>query len=318
MGLCWLANYVMPAFLATFALLSTCPQNPHTRTGVIVTPSTSTLILTTITTTAVGSATRLPIMRFSTALPLLALSFLGPVLADLADSDLPPPPPQQPEVAEIRAKVDVTFPDNDSPLGITIVNGRVARVNLEVKNHESHPITVEAVGGQLRKHDRSTILRNLTASKVATEIPASGVANVPYSFVPNMHAQDVVFELGVVFSVKEGGRVAQYTAYNGTISVAEPPTSLLDPQILFLYLFILGVVSGGGYLAYQTWVVPMLPKPKRVRPTPVAPAEAKTSSAEVSKGGFDESWIPEHHLKRPVAQKVRSGSTPKPKGAKKE
>ncbi|KAF3923467.1 hypothetical protein ABW21_db0207980 [Orbilia brochopaga] len=259
-------------------------------------------------------------MRFTAALPLLALSFIGPVLADLADSDLPPPQPKEPELAgDLRAKVDVTFPDNDSPLGITFVNGHVARVNLEIANHEPHPITVEAVGGQLRKLDRSTILRNLTASKVATEIPASGVANVPYSFVPNMHAQDVVFELGVVFSLKEGGKVAQYTAYNSTISIAEPPTSLLDPQILFLYLFILGLVSGGGYLAYQTWVVPMLPKPKRVRPTPVAPVEAKTTSAEVPKGGFDESWIPEHHLKRPVAQKVRSsGGTPKPKGPKKE
>lgn len=261
-------------------------------------------------------------MRMLAALPLLALSLLGRVAADLADSDLPPPQPaaaaDEPEVGDLQAKVRVTFPDNDSPLGITIVNGRVARVNIEVANLEPDVITVQAVGGQLRKLDRSTILRNLTAAKVATEIQPSGTVNVPFSFVPNMHAQDVVFELGLVFGLKDG-RAAQYTAYNGTISVAEPPTSLLDPQIMFLYLFILGVVSGGGYLAYQTWVVPMLPKPKRVRPTPVAPVEAKTTSAEVPKGGFDESWIPEHHLKRPVAQKVRSsGSTPKPKGGKKE
>ncbi|KAF3908634.1 hypothetical protein AA313_de0202800 [Arthrobotrys entomopaga] len=259
-------------------------------------------------------------MRFFTVLPFVAL---------LAGSAFAADPPEKPPVGEdgtypdgrraydLQASVDVTFPDNDSPLGITIVNGRLARVNLEITNRESVPIFVQAVGGQLRKHDRSEILRNLTALKVGSEIPAQGTTNVPYSFVPNMHAQDVVFELGVLFHSKEGdGKMIQHTAYNGTISVAEPPTSLFDPQILFLYIFILGLVGAGGYVAYQTWVVPMLPKPKRVRRE--VPTEAKTTSADVPKGGFDESWIPEHHLKRPVAQKVRSSGTPKPKGKKGE
>ncbi|KAK6505157.1 hypothetical protein TWF481_007078 [Arthrobotrys musiformis] len=247
-------------------------------------------------------------MRFLSALPLIALLTGSVIAADPPAGDAPPVPNAEPY--NLNAKVAVTFPDNDSPLGITVVNGKVARINVEITNHEGHPIVVEAVGGQLRKNDRSVILRNLTASKQGTEVPSSGTANIPYSFVPNMHAQDVVLELGVLFSVKEHGKAVQYTAYNGTISVAEPPTSLLDPQILFLYVFILGLVSAGGYVAYQTWVVPMLPKPKRVRPA--APVEAKTTSADV-KTGFDESWIPEHHLKRPVAQKVRSGGTPKPK-----
>ncbi|KAF3932872.1 hypothetical protein ABW19_dt0200510 [Dactylella cylindrospora] len=245
-------------------------------------------------------------MRFIPLLALLASTALASI------PDVPLNADGQPEQYNLKAKVSVTFPDNDSPLGITIVNGRVARINLEIENFESEPITVEAVGGQLRKNDRSVILRNLTAAKVGTEIGSLQVANVPYSFVPNMHAQDVVFELGVLFASKEGGKVVQYTAYNGTISVAEPPTSLLDPQVLFLYLVLTGLVAGGGYLAYNTWVVPILPKPKKVRAAPVE--SAKTTSAEVPKGGFDESWIPEHHLKRPVAQKVRSsGSTPKNK-----
>ncbi|EGX47476.1 hypothetical protein AOL_s00083g412 [Orbilia oligospora ATCC 24927] len=244
-------------------------------------------------------------MRFLSALPFVAL-LTGSVLA------IDPPTGSKPseEPYAMNTNVKVTFPDNDSPLGITVVNGKVARINVEITNQEAYPITVQAVGGQLRKHDRSVILRNLTVSKQGTEIPASGTTNVPYSFVPNMHAQDVVLELGVLFSVEKHGKAVQYTAFNSTISVAEPPTSLLDPQILFLYVFILGLVSAGGYVAYQTWVVPMLPKPKRVRP--VVPVEAKTTSTDV-KTGFDESWIPEHHLKRPAAQKVRSGGTPKPK-----
>ncbi|RVD84586.1 uncharacterized protein DFL_006327 [Arthrobotrys flagrans] len=250
-------------------------------------------------------------MRFLSALPFIALLTGSVLAADPPAGDAPPAA----EPYNLNAKVSVTFPDNDSPLGITVVNGKVARINVEITNHEAHPIVVQAVGGQLRKHDRSVILRNLTVSKQGTEIPSSGTTNVPYSFVPNMHAQDVVLELGVLFSVEKHGKAVQYTAFNSTISVAEPPTSLLDPQILFLYVFILGLVSAGGYVAYQTWVVPMLPKPKRVRPA--APVEVKTTSADV-KTGFDESWIPEHHLKRPVAQKVRSGGTPKPKSKKSE
>jgi len=156
----------------------------------------------------------------------------------------------------------------------------------------------------------------LTTAKVATEVASLQVVNVPYTFVPNMHAQDVVFELGVLFTTKEGGKVVQYTAYNSTISVAEPPTSLLDPQVLFLYLILTGLVAGGGFLAYNTWVAPMLPKPKKVRTVPV---ESKSTAVETPRGAFDESWIPEHHLKRPVAQKVKSsGSTPKGKAKKGE
>ncbi|EPS44733.1 hypothetical protein H072_1264 [Dactylellina haptotyla CBS 200.50] len=252
-------------------------------------------------------------MRFLSALPLVAI-FAGSALAAAEPPVIQPP--TNPERVDVKAKVDVTFPDNESPLGITITNGRVARINFEVKNFEAEPIIIQAIGGQLRKLDRSDVLRNLTTAKVGTEVPADGVVNVPYSFVSNMHAQDVILELGLLLTSKKSERIIQYTAYNGTISVAEPPTSLLDPQILFLYLFILGLVGGGGYLAYETWVVPMLPKPKRVRTT--APVEAKTTSADVGKGGFDESWIPEHHLKRPVAQKVRSSGTPKPKAGKKE
>ncbi|KAF3914914.1 hypothetical protein ABW20_dc0107808 [Dactylellina cionopaga] len=256
-------------------------------------------------------------MRFVTLLPLLAL-LTGTALAADPPQKLPPVDkdgklPDGRILVDFKAKVSLTFPDNESPLGITIVNGRVARLNLEVTNNELKPITVEGVGGLLRKNDRTDILRNLTTSRTLQVIPVGGVMNIPYSFVPNMHAQDVVLELVVMFSPKDqGNKPVQYTAYNGTISVAEAPTSLLDPQILFLYLFILGVVGAGGYVAYQTWVVPMLPKPKRVRPVAV-PTEAKTTSAEVPKGQFDESWIPEHHLKRPVAQKVRSSGTPKPK-----
>jgi len=146
---------------------------------------------------------------------------------------------------------------------------------------------------------------------------------VPYSFITNMHAQDAVLELGMLISA--GGKMVQYMAYNGTISVAEPETSLLDPQVLFLYLILTSLVAGGGYLAYSTWVVPMLPKKKRTpraAATTTAPSEAKTTGVDAAvpagKGGFDESWIPEHHLKRPVAQKVKSsGGTPKTKTPKK-
>jgi len=90
----------------------------------------------------------------------------------------------------------------------------------------------------------------------------------------------------------------------------------LEPSFfysLFLYLVLSAVFGGLGYFAYQTWVVPQLPKKKKVRAVrPIAEAPVVTSS-DASGKAYNEDWIPETHIKRPVARKV-GGSM---RGAKK-
>jgi len=157
---------------------------------------------------------------------LLPFAFLGSAFAagaatgDKADAKA---------VKDVNADVTVSFPDIESPLGVTVVNGHVTRVDVNVENHETSPISVELIGGALWNSDHSRIINNLTAAKVGASIEPEKNSRVAYSFIVDVQPQDVILELGLVMTVK--GNVITKTAYNGTVSIAEPETSLLDPQL---------------------------------------------------------------------------------------
>ena len=66
------------------------------------------------------------------------------------------------------------------------------------------------------------------------------------------------------------------------------------------YLIVAGILGGLGYYAYLTFV----PQPKkRKTPTVSAPVSNVTATGA---GGYQEEWIPEHHLKKPKAKKTIS------------
>lgn len=98
-------------------------------------------------------------------------------------------------------------------------------------------------------------------------------------------------------------------------------------------MILLGGFAGTAYFVYNTWFSTLFPQQKRGRggkggeraktsskgSKAVDPAEqvsvaaadgpAVTSSSKV----YDESWIPQHHIQRPEAKRIRSGT---PSGVK--
>ena len=42
----------------------------------------------------------------------------------------------------------------------------------------------------------------------------------------------------------------QSIAHNGTVTIADPPQSIFDPQAWFLYLILASVLAGGVYFIY--------------------------------------------------------------------
>jgi len=74
------------------------------------------------------------------------------------------------------------------------------------------------------------ILRNLTTSRYNVEIPAGSSESISYSFATELQPQDLKLNLAAVVTDSEG---TPYTlqAFNETVSIVEPDTSIFDPQM---------------------------------------------------------------------------------------
>ena len=110
-----------------------------------------------------------------------------------------------------------------------------------------------------------------------------------------------------------------------------------NPCSIFLYLFLLAAFVGTAYFIYTTWLAPLFPhqrrgkgaKPfsrstKKADATGQAAVSADSAPADGiavttgAKPAYDESWIPEHHIKKPAAKKVGGGTPIKTKNRGKE
>jgi hypothetical protein len=74
------------------------------------------------------------------------------------------------------------------------------------------------------------VVRNLTATRYNAEIPAGEKETVSYDFATEMHPQDIRLSIAAILADHEGNFFT-VSAYNGTVSVVEPETSIFDPQM---------------------------------------------------------------------------------------
>ena len=99
---------------------------------------------------------------------------------------------------------------------------------------------------------------------------------------------------------------------------------------IFLYFFILACFVGVVYFFYTIWIAPYFPQKRRGGGDRAKRGAAKKGAADegvpvtaadgpaVATGskGYNEDWIPAHHIQRPQARTVKSG-TPRPKSRSK-
>ncbi|KAH7355775.1 hypothetical protein BKA66DRAFT_474887 [Pyrenochaeta sp. MPI-SDFR-AT-0127] len=236
----------------------------------------------------------------------------------------------EPQTPNLKVAVSVSFPQSEI-FGVKLINGHTTEARLSITNDEPTPIGVSVVGGSLVQEvaGQSQIVRNLTAQRYSIEIPAGAEETVPYTFSTELHPQDLRLHL---VAVLRDSKNAIYTVpvYNETVSIVEAPTSFFDPQIIFLYLVLLGAFGGTVYFIYNTWITTFFPQKKgrgkggerakkssagtkKVDPADqVAVVGADGPAVTTGAKAYDESWIPAAHLQRPEAKRVRSG-TPKSK-----
>ncbi|KND93571.1 Increased recombination centers protein 22 [Tolypocladium ophioglossoides CBS 100239] len=234
-----------------------------------------------------------------------------------------------PAYSEVAAVVKTTFPDADI-LGVRLINGWPTKALIEVTNNEDGPLSVAFLTGVLATTKKlpvdtpayQAIIRNLTAVQYNLPIEAGETKSIPYSFALDMQPQDVRLQLVAVLTNAKGN-FFHLAAHNGAASVVEAPTSFFDPQIIFLYLVLSGVFAGTLYFVYKTWIEALFPQAKRTKSAKkskkIVDADAALSGSEsvgASTGAsktYDESWIPNHHMNRPSAKRVKSTASNKKK-----
>jgi len=79
---------------------------------------------------------------------------------------------------------------------------------------------------------------------------------------------------------------------------------LLTFRSLSTYAIVFGLLGSLGYYAYLTY----MPQPKKIRKTAVS-APIGPVSATGSTTGYQEEWIPEHHLKKAKGKKAGTVSS---------
>jgi hypothetical protein len=88
---------------------------------------------------------------------------------------------------------------------------------------------------------------------------------------------------------------------------------------IFLYLFLSAAFSGLLFFVYKTWIEALFPQAKRTKAPkkvkkvadPDAALSGSESTVAVATGSYDESWIPDHHINRPTAKRVKSTASKK-------
>ncbi|KAI2623167.1 hypothetical protein GGR54DRAFT_596796 [Hypoxylon sp. NC1633] len=258
------------------------------------------------------------------ALALRVVSVFAAESSSPLDDDAGSPP----EV-DLKAEVVATFPEADDIFGVKLVNGRATKAVIDVTNNEDEPILVAFVGGQLLNPKRpgpdddplASVVRNLTTVRYEASIPASEKQSLPFSFILDMQPQDLRLQLVAVVSNSDD-QIFQVGVYDQTVSVVEAPTSILDPQIIFLYIFLTAGFLATCYFVYKTYIEALFPQAKRPKTggkkARVVPVEKEPLSGGEGSGtgtdkAYDESWIPSDHLNRPTARRVKSGASAKSK-----
>ncbi|CAI4210484.1 unnamed protein product [Parascedosporium putredinis] len=183
----------------------------------------------------------------------------------------------------LNADFQVSFPDADI-FGVKIVNGKPTKAVIDVTNNEEDYISVEFITG------------NLTTMSYGAKLAPGEKVSLPYSFAVDMFPQDVEVRLLAVASNSAGG-VYQLQIGTNAASVVDPPVSIFDPQIIFLYLFL----TGSPHPAR---------KPKAVEPVVDANLSGSESTGFATGKSYDESWIPESHI-RPAAKRVKTSGSAK-------
>jgi len=190
--------------------------------------------------------------------------------------------------AEPEILVTATFPENN--LFGHVVNGEKNKISLTVENKSDRNVTLASIAGSFHHADTNSVIKNVTTMQYGIQLLEGQKLQIPYTFYSEFKPGDIRLNIWLEHVVD--GEKYRVTAYDSIVTIVEPEVSIFDFKLISTYLIVAAFFGGLTYVAYLSFV----PQPKKTRkPAVSAPVGPVTATAV---GGYQEEWIPDHHLKK--------------------
>lgn len=188
-----------------------------------------------------------------------------------------------------------------------VVNGEKNSLYLIVENKSESNTTIKAVAGSFHDPESQALVKNISSLSYGVLSMAGSKFSIPYTFHSELKPGDYKLQVWVDHSVEES--TYRVTAYDGVVTVVEPDISIFDLKMISTWLISGILVVAGTYFAVLS-LFPSLSKPKRKR-TRAAEAEitAPVGTVKASGAGYQEEWIPDHHLKKTTSRRGQRKAT---------
>jgi len=237
-----------------------------------------------------------------TALSLAAFVFSSQVVLEEKNvfTEAPttePPAPTEPVV------VTAAFPESN-PFG-HIVNGEKNTITLTVENKSGKNVTLISVGGAVYNVRSDALIKNLTALNFKVPLIDSVKLQVPFTFYSEFKPGDIRLNVWLDHTLEEGSwRIA---AYDSIVTVVEPEVSIFDFKMISTYIMTTALLGGLIYVSYKAFGPKRSTRSKK-KPAPSAVSAPVGTVTATGAGGYQEEWIPEHHIRKPKASRQKSGT----------
>ncbi|KAI9434210.1 hypothetical protein H4582DRAFT_1981305 [Lactarius indigo] len=181
---------------------------------------------------------------------------------------------------------DGEFPDLpvEDPVLADVVNGESNRLLLNIENRTGKNVTLLTVAGEFLDPATEKFIRAANNLTYGIYLPDAGRIQLPYNFHSEFKTGDIKLSV---------------SAFDSIVAVVEPELSIFDLKLLSTYAIVLAILGGLGYVTYLSFA----PQPKqKKKPQVITPAPV--ISTATSAGGYQEEWIPEHHLRKGKSRKA--------------
>ncbi|KAH7930232.1 hypothetical protein BV22DRAFT_1125174 [Leucogyrophana mollusca] len=204
------------------------------------------------------------------------------------------------ESSEPQILVQASFPESN-PFG-HVVNGEQNQLILVVENKSDKNVTLQTVAGSFHHPETNALVKNTTSLSYGLRLLEGSKLQIPYTFHSEYKPGDLRLNIWLEHSADD--EKYRVTAYDSIVTIVEPESSFLDFKLISTYLIVLALLGGASYFAYLTYVPQTKNKRRKTRAAPSEVSAPVTVTATGS-GGYQEEWIPEHHLKKTKVSKAK-------------